>query len=390
MFDWDNEFWFFVRTKIHTIMSVITCVVAVVLLLVLINIDNPDVKNIENNISVEITNFQENVLLIDEKIETYLKSDPFKTSAEEVYKTYAGNKKQLNQGRPFVFSYNLNNAHEEMFGQKAMLYLSENKDFESMQTFEITNNSIEIFSLKTDTKYYYQLIVILSNESIIGKTGSFVTSKSPRILKIDGIVNVRDIGGWQTSDGKQIKQCLLYRGSELDGAVEKNYKLSDNGKSEMINVLKIKTDMDLRNPNVNKEPFDALGEKVKHEYYNAPQYASVFEPDYRKTMQKIFSDLANEQNYPIYLHCTYGRDRTGTICAILEAFLGVSKEDIKRDYEISSFSYGKLDREWFDSFVEKLDAFEGKTLQQSAENYLLSLGLTEQELKNIKNIFLGE
>jgi len=148
--------------------------------------------------------------------------------------------------------------------------------------------------------------------------------------------------------------------------------------------------MDLRNPNVNKEPFDALGEKVKHEYYNAPQYASVFEPDYRKTMQKIFSDLANEQNYPIYLHCTYGRDRTGTICAILEAFLGVSKEDIKRDYEISSFSYGKLDREWFDSFVEKLDAFEGKTLQQSAENYLLSLGLTEQELKNIKNIFLGE
>ena len=38
-----------------------------------------------------------------------------------------------------------------------------------------------------------------------------------RIIKISGVNNVRDIGGWTTSDGKRVRYGLIIRGGELDG-----------------------------------------------------------------------------------------------------------------------------------------------------------------------------
>ena len=37
-----------------------------------------------------------------------------------------------------------------------------------------------------------------------------------------------------------------------------------------------------------------------------------------------------------------------------------------------------------------LQEYEGTTLQEKAENYLIWIGVTEEERHNIKTIFLGE
>jgi len=40
---------------------------------------------------------------------------------------------------------------------------------------------------------------------------------------------------------------------------------------------------------------------------------------------------------PVYFHCTYGADRTGTVAYLLEALLGVPYENRAEDFELSTF-----------------------------------------------------
>ena len=43
---------------------------------------------------------------------------------------------------------------------------------------------------------------------------------------------------------------------------------------------------------------------------------------------------------PVYFHCIYGADRTGTLAFLLESLLGVGENELAKDYELTSFSYG--------------------------------------------------
>jgi len=61
-----------------------------------------------------------------------------------------------------------------------------------------------------------------------------------------------------------------------------------------------------------------------------------------KAFQKIFGDslrfLANEKankDAGILVHCAAGKDRTGTLCALIQGVLGVSREDIMADYMLT-------------------------------------------------------
>lgn len=254
---------------------------------------------------------------------------------------------------------------------------------------EKTARSLQIPLLKTDTAYTYRITITLSNGSKTAVEGSFHTAASPRILSIDGIANVRDIGGWNTTDGKTVRQGLLYRGTELDGAVDQRFSITADSALDMLSVLGIRTDMDLRSAGDNPHGSDALGMSVEHLYYNCPMYAAVFSNYGGKTLCKIFSDLADETKYPIYLHCTYGRDRTGTVCYLLEALLGLSEEDLMREYQLSALYYGAVPYSDMDAFVEQLKTFDGATMQEKAENYLLSIGVTATQIQQIRQIFLN-
>jgi protein tyrosine/serine phosphatase len=85
------------------------------------------------------------------------------------------------------------------------------------------------------------------------------------------------------------------------------------------------------------------------------------------------------------LHCTYGCDRTGTVCYLLEALLGVSRGDCLRDYGLSN-----LRPENIQAVENGLANYEGDTLKEQAESYLLSCGVSEYQINSIRNIFLGE
>ena len=109
--------------------------------------------------------------------------------------------------------------------------------------------------------------------------------------------------------------------------------------------------------------------------------------------------FANPDNYPIYCHCVAGRDRTGTIVAILLALLGVDTETILKEYELTFFSSKGYSadstvlemvaqaNEVIDFMIEKGMQNEGDTLQQCAENYLRDIvGVSQEEINAIKNM----
>ncbi|MBO7762230.1 MAG: tyrosine-protein phosphatase, partial [Clostridia bacterium] len=239
-----------------------------------------------------------------------------------------------------------------------------------------------IANLKDNTTYYYRVTVYAAGGADV-VTGHFKTSDTPRFLNVEGIANVRDIGNWRTESGVRIKQGLLIRGTELDGAVEDGYHLTNAGLSDMLNVFGIRLDMDLRAELPAAK--DALGARVEHRYYTMCAYSEIFTEEGKDKVRSVFSDLADPDNYPIYLHCTYGCDRTGTVCYLLEALLGVSRGDCLRDYGLSNLSIASI------LAVENgLKAYPGSTLKEQTESYLLSCGVTEYQIASIRDIFLGD
>jgi len=124
-------------------------------------------------------------------------------------------------------------------------------------------------------------------------------------------------------------------------------------------------------------------------------YGGAF--DLKENFRKVFSLMADKSNYPMYFHCTGGADRTGTVAFLVNALLGVSEVDLIHDYEFTTFSiYGQRNTQqgeysgYFQDFITRLKSFDGDTLAEKTENYMLSIGVTETEIYNIRAIMLGE
>ncbi|KAF2280755.1 uncharacterized protein EI97DRAFT_428860 [Westerdykella ornata] len=54
-----------------------------------------------------------------------------------------------------------------------------------------------------------------------------------------------------------------------------------------------------------------------------------------KEVRKFFEVLTDEQNLPVFVHCTQGKDRTGLVIMLVLFLLGVSEDAITYDYMLS-------------------------------------------------------
>lgn len=337
-------------------------------------------------IDLRFWEYPEEVWLIGEAGKAYMQSDAVE-NVGDFLRPYFQSGERNDVWMPVELGFTIHSLPDGYSVTDVVFQLSESEDFSDATEYvpQEGTYSVFVYGLYTGRQYYCRAFVTLSDGSVQVLGGSFYTAASPRVLTIDGIVNVRDIGGWKTTDGKMIRQGLLYRGSELDGMIEPDYKLTETGITQMREMLGIRMDMDLRHAGEN-----VLGEDVKHVCYSAIQYSGIFADERKEAVRRVFADLANPENYPIYMHCTYGADRTGTICYLLEALLGVSDADLMRDYELTGLTYQYVSESLMDPFVEEMAAYEGETTMEKVENYLLSIGVTEEEIASIRQIFLED
>lgn len=289
-------------------------------------------------------------------------------------------------------------------GQHADYYrvwVSLNEDMTNSEKYVVNREYLALDSLLVSTDYYWRVDAVYADKTLRSAVYHFVTADSPRCLEIKGVSNTRDIGGKITTDGMRVKQGMVYRGGALSS-------ITEEGKSYMINVLGIRHDMDLRGSNeAGAVTVSPLGEGVTYHCYNGRNYVTTSGIQTEEG-KAIFAEemrfFANPDNYPVYVHCALGRDRTGTAIFVLEALLGVEKKDLYMDYELSFFSRVGCSMEgehtanewintmkhWTIKMYDYLNTFEGDTLSQKTENYLLSIGLTEEEIQSIRDNLLEE
>ncbi len=313
----------------------------------------------------------------------------WEVSAADLFESYRSSG-QTYSVKTLAVQWSVFDIPDGSFIRKQLFELATEKDFHNAVQYDLRagERKIELQNLLVDTVYYFRITLQLENDGGCVAKGQFKTKWSPRLLDFEQLNNVRDIGGWKTEDNKSIRQGLLYRGCELDGATIKQYQITKPGVTTMVEELDIKSELDLRSSEV-EGVRNMLGSGVRHSYFDVPSYAGIFTEDGNAKIKEVFSALAVQENYPAYLHCTNGIDRTGIVCYLLQALLGVSEEDCYREWELSVLStgggkYGEMDR-----FVEKLNEQSGATLQQRTENYLLSIGVTHAQIESIRSILIA-
>ena len=186
----------------------VSCTISVVLLVIMVvqferRVEVPeDESNVigltQESIGIECAIFTDEVLLVHPAVTAYTQNTEGKRSAE-IYNEYGGITQNMDGGRPIKYSYHITGMPRGIRIEQAPLTLAQNQALRDADIYSFANggNSLEIYHLLPGTTYYYQLNLLLSSGNIVGTTGSFTTAASPRILLIDGIKNVRDIGGWK-------------------------------------------------------------------------------------------------------------------------------------------------------------------------------------------------
>ena len=195
--------------------------------------------------------------------------------------------------------------------------------------------------------------------------GEFMIKK----IKLKGARNTRVVPAFIAADGKRVKEGAFIRSGKLNKVPKKKL----NNFLDEYNVTKIldfRTDVEVHEagsitypsdveyqhlPLLNKAFFGVTHEKKMSKIlykeskkmklediepgYMTDMYKSIVFDPYSQSKFKEFFDviLNNEDGGSILYHCNGGKDRTGITTLFILTLLGVSEEDILRDFAMSDY-----------------------------------------------------
>ena len=272
------------------------------------------------------------------------------------------------------------------------LFVGNDAAFNDARIFDIdpavTDTQADNFH--AEREYFWKIEVVGPDGKIESEVSNFHTIDAvPTFFRVEGVTNVRDVGGWKTMDQNKVKRNMVYRGSEMDT----HHALTENGRKVLRDNLQIRTDLDLRGEAVGKVFESPIGKDIRFELIPCKAYSEFTDPERFDTCRALFALLADETAYPIYLHCWGGADRAGTLVLMLNALLGVDDESLLTDYEMTLFSvWGERSRksDLFCQLMASLDAYgtEKSTLSEKVTAYLRAAGVTQAQMDKIRSIML--
>lgn len=340
---------------------------------------------------------------------------------------------------------------------KYTIYVADNENFDNATSYVVSGftRELDVYNLLPSTTYYWK---VAGDRSDMSDTSVFKTEDlSVRLIYAEGTSNIRDLGGWNADDSF-VNYGKIYRGNQLNGYGNwGNNKLTENGLKTFKDDLKIKTEIDLRTQDKDdaNQTVNFVDASLPYYKYTIGQYTDILEPSVwnalphdgntpvdsmenkndarrlsyatgnavrnenamRRSLKGIFEVLADERNYPVYIHCNAGADRTGTVAFLINGLLGVSEADLIRDYELTSFSsvsglryrseikngdfteigVMKNDYDNFVAFGALMNAIknnygaEGRTLSYAIENFLTDyVGVSHEDIESLKRIMISD
>ena len=175
--------------------------------------------------------------------------------------------------------------------------------------------------------------------------------KRERDLVWDGILNVRDLGGHPTEEGRETQFGRIVRADNIR-------RLSDEGWRSLVDYG-IRTVVDLRtDEELDADPPAELPVAVLHVpfmdddplMFNRAEQASVAASDVavatrdvylifiegsHERIVKVIEAIVEAPEGGVVVHCAGGKDRTGLTVAFLLRIAGVGLEEIGADYALS-------------------------------------------------------
>ena len=245
-----------------------------------------------------------------------------------------------------------------------------------------------------------------------------MTSEPARFIDVEGVLNFRDGGGYETTEGNRVRWRRVFRAGALHGATPESASL-------VRSELGVRSVFDLRFPDEVTRPGTLgpiLDAPVRHHHLSVipdggsalldeefgrgisgPRYGSYLRYGAER-FANMFKLLAEPDSYPAIVHCSAGKDRTGVSLALLLDLLGVDHETIRDDYDLSNRSLDGLiemvraagrpvDGETFEErrrlYGAPPEAMAGflehlRTEHGSARGYLESVGVSSTELDAIR------
>ena len=301
--------------------------------------------------------------------------------------------------------------------------VSNNKAFNNVKSYVSSLNAFTFEGTFTPGETIYYRVKDANDKLIVDDLSFKINDDySLRPITVDGMHNFRDLGGWKAKDGHKVQYGKLYRGGALTG-------ITPAGEKTFLNTLGIKTEIDLRRDGTKECDNVVNYQNCGMWMYTAiiPGYAVYTEDDAHikrgfeeysiASIKKAFEILADEDNYPVYYHCTAGADRTGTLSYLINGLLGVDLADLTRDFELTSFSAygdryrsGVTENNTFDdtgSFVNTSSLWcafglmntvmnlyygeEDKPIYYAIENYLKEVcEISDETIANVRLNLLGE
>ncbi|WP_294079329.1 tyrosine-protein phosphatase [Proteiniphilum sp. UBA5384] len=224
----------------------------------------------------------------------------------------------------------------------------------------LTDSSLTNFTPLTSKRITDQVLRVSPTGSglreyfILRTAGVYSGVVANRVIEMNNIKNFRDIGGYFTSDNRQVKWGQIYRSADVSNAT-----LYDQ---EKIRRLDIKTVIDFRSertakkyplllhPSIRKislplTPMDAekLDEQVRDGDFNRSDaihyvqesYVDIVE-NHKEQFGEMFDLLTNDSNYPILLTESLGKDGVGLASYFILYALGIPHSILEEDYMLSN------------------------------------------------------
>lgn len=261
-------------------------------------------------------------------------------------------------------------------------------------------------------------LLLMSCKSYSPTSPEFSTLSNKNQISVKKVHNFRYLSNIKNTEGKTIKDSLLYRSGDLS-------KLKNPDKLKQLNLAEI---IDLRTKKeVTKKP-DILAAPIIYKNYaafqdledqlnqakklvlkgkvnadDAHQRMLKFYKDYvtenPETIKKIITEIL-ESKQPILYHCTAGKDRTGMITALILNILKFDNDTIFQEYLLSNnlrekiinkrlntaknlhFLFPKMDI----AVLEKLSWIERSYLHAALTEINLKYGSMDQYIRDILGI----
>lgn len=238
-----------------------------------------------------------------------------------------------------------------------------------------------------------------------------------RALAWDGCLNVRDLGGLPTADGRTTRFGVVVRADNVRGLTEDGWAaLAAHGVERIVDLRfdeelaedpPRELDLDvvhvalLGRPDEHDDDWARTAEFERTADYFAWSYCIALDR-YAANFARAVRAIASAPTGAVCVHCQGGRDRTGLVGALVLRVAGVETDVVAEDYALSGEALASAQAEWVAEAPDEeerrrrslfgetpasimatvLDALEEH--HGSVEEYLRSAGVPDEDLHRLR------